>query len=149
MLKCRHPRHTFRTKMSLLSAFCVCESVCECVWARASVQLYHTQQWNAIPTISKYNRTDEGRQKRFNQWKTSWHKFRIHWDGSGNSRRTVRLDICVLSILNNTNCSNQHCQSLPKYRPDWTICSQHCDYHHSGPLHDVLQQTASHYSRCK
>jgi len=26
----------------------------------------------------------------------------------------MRLDICVLNILNNTNFSNQHWQSLPK-----------------------------------
>jgi hypothetical protein len=60
----------------------------------------------------------------------------------------MSLDICVLSILNNTNFSNQHLQSLPKYRPAWTIYSQHSDYHHSSPVHDVLQQTGSHVSRC-
>ena len=48
------------------------------------------------------------------------------------------LDIYILRILNNANFSNQHWESLPKYRPAWTICSQHSDYHHSGSLHDVL-----------
>jgi len=57
------------------------------------------------------------------------------------------LDICVLSILNNTNFSNRHWPSLTKYSPAWTICSQHSDYHHSGPVHVLLQQTASHSSR--
>jgi len=60
----------------------------------------------------------------------------------------MRLDICVLNILNNTNVSHQHSDSLPKYCPAWTICSQHSDYHHSDPVHDVLQQTASGSSGC-
>ena len=59
----------------------------------------------------------------------------------------MSLEFCVLSILNNTNFPNQHWQSVPKYRPAWTVCSQHSDYHHSGPIYDVLQQTASHSSR--
>jgi len=66
---------------------------------------------------------------------------------NGHHKRTMSLDICALSIRNNTNFSNQQWQSLPKYRPAWTVCSQHSYYHHSGPLHDTLQQTASHASR--
>ena len=38
------------------------------------------------------------------------------------------------------NFSNQHLESLTKYRPAWNICSQHSDYQHSGPLHDIMQQ---------
>jgi len=66
----------------------------------------------------------------------------------GLHQRTIRLDIFVFNILNNTNFSNQHWQSLSRYSPSWTICSQHSHYHHSGPVQDVLQQTASHFSRC-
>ena len=40
----------------------------------------------------------------------------------------MSLDICVLSILNNTNCCNQHWQLITQYRPAWTVCSQHSDY---------------------
>jgi len=58
----------------------------------------------------------------------------------------MKLHICVLSILNNTNCCNQHWQSLPQYSPVWTICIQHSDYHHSGPLDHKMQETASHFS---
>jgi len=54
--------------------------------------------------------------------------------------------MCILSILNNTNFSNRHWLSLPKYRPARTIYSQQSDYNHSGPVHNILQQTAPHSS---
>jgi hypothetical protein len=53
------------------------------------------------------------------------------------SKKVVLLCILYISvpkILNNNNFCNQHFNLLPKYQ-------------HSSPLHDALQQTASHISR--
>jgi hypothetical protein len=98
-----------------------------------------------VQRVTKRRRTKKERES-YTPFKISYNNIHIYYSRDGHHQRTMRLDICALSIPNNTNATFQHWRPPPKYRPASTVCSQHSDYHHRGPLQDVLQQTASHSS---
>ena len=94
------------------------------------------EQWTVTPTMSGQN--SQKKTEKFQLIKVLMKQY----PSISKYRRPLTKDnevrYYVLLNLNNRSFRNKHCAFTLTYRPAWTICSQHSDYHHSGPLHDIF-----------
>jgi hypothetical protein len=91
---------------------CMCEFVCECecVCVCMCVTLIAITRNNDplhLQRVTGRNRTKKERESH-PRFKISYNNIHIYYTTGGHHQRTMRLDKCVLSILNNTKASTQH-----------------------------------------